>query len=97
VWRPAAGLRRSAALRPLIDRLRPHYRSLRTAYLRRRYPRGGYVWGNGVRVFADFSGASRESSGVDSSSVPRGISRPVSASVFLRSVLLCGSVTISCR
>lgn len=43
-----------AALQPLINRLRPGYRRLRTAYLRRRYPRGGYVEGNGVRVFADF-------------------------------------------
>lgn len=43
-----------AALQPALNRLRPIYRQVRTGYLRKRYPRGGFVFGNGVRVFADF-------------------------------------------
>jgi FkbM family methyltransferase len=40
--------------RGAADLARPAYRALRTQWLRLRYPRGGFVTGNGVRVFADF-------------------------------------------
>jgi FkbM family methyltransferase len=50
----AARLRR---FEPLLGAVRPAYRWLRTRYLRLRHPRGGYVVGNGVRVFCDFRNA----------------------------------------
>lgn len=34
---------------------RPIYRQLRTKYLQWRYPQGGYVLGNGIRVFCNFA------------------------------------------
>lgn len=47
-------LRRSALTRGAVDAARPLYRALRTQWLRMRHPRGGFVSGNGVRVFVDF-------------------------------------------
>jgi FkbM family methyltransferase len=40
--------------RTAADLARPAYRALRTRWLRLRHPRGGFVTGNGVRVFVDF-------------------------------------------
>lgn len=48
-------LNQSRLSRPFMGALRSVYRPLRTKYLRMRYPRGGYVTGNGVRVFCDFN------------------------------------------
>ena len=42
----------------LIGSARPLYRSLRARWLRFRHPAGGFVTGNGVRVFCDFDNPS---------------------------------------
>jgi FkbM family methyltransferase len=53
-----SSLRRTIArgryTRGAADLARPAYRALRTQWLRLRYPRGGFVSGNGVNVFVDF-------------------------------------------
>jgi len=59
-----SSLRRSVARRPYtrgaVDLARPVYRRLRTRWLRLRHPRGGFVTGNGVRVFVDFQSPTYE-------------------------------------
>jgi FkbM family methyltransferase len=44
----------SAMTKPLMRAARGAYRPLRSAYLRRRYPHGGWVYGSGVPIFCDF-------------------------------------------
>jgi FkbM family methyltransferase len=51
-------LNESRVTGPLVNAARSVYRPLRTMYLRRRYPRGGFVTGNGVKVFCDFADSS---------------------------------------
>jgi FkbM family methyltransferase len=59
-----SSLRRSVARRSYtrgaVDLARPVYRDLRTRWLRLRHPRGGFVTGNGVRVFVDFQSPTYE-------------------------------------
>jgi FkbM family methyltransferase len=46
--------------RSAVDLVRPVYRDLRTRWLCLRHPRGGFVTGNGVRVFVDFQSPTYE-------------------------------------
>jgi FkbM family methyltransferase len=48
-------LNESPVTGPIVNAARSVYRPLRTTYLRRRYPRGGFVSANGVQVFCDFT------------------------------------------
>lgn len=44
----------SPLTKPLMSAARGVYRPLRTTYLRRRFPAGGWLYGSGVPVFCDF-------------------------------------------